>query len=382
MRRSEVGDIDWGSVGLGQSSDRNVAARLGIHHATVRNYREQLGIPPYGKLHRKIPWETLPLGRVSDSEIAIMASVSTDMVCEARKRLGIPAFDQTKSPKGIDWDNAPLGKKSDAEIAREYGVATPVVLNARRSRKIPRFGLPSRDVDWSALPLGEETDSAIAARIGTTSPTVSRNRLRLGIRPFKHTYITSESEGANYPEALIDLYWHEQNVPHRFQVRVGRYIADWVIREDTIVEYAGFAASTHWGVKYKERLERKVSSYQSAGWKVLIIWPEDLKNYHPAGVPTVSRDHISGSINWSQQPFGLKSDTEIARDLGSDQGTVSRWRRKLGHPTIYHTDWSLIPLGKEPDHVIAFRLGISRAKVQRARKILNITSFRDQKNAI
>ena len=39
----------------------------------------------------------------------------------------------------------------------------------------------------------------------------------LGQVPSKATYITQESKGANYPEALIDLYWHEKGIPHQFQ---------------------------------------------------------------------------------------------------------------------------------------------------------------------
>lgn len=277
--------IDWGTQPLGQVPDRTLASQLGVHHSLVYHHRKRLGIAPHGKTKHPIDWDAQPLGLVSDAEIAKRIGCLRTTVAGVRFSKGLPPQDPSRRVKGIDWDSIGLGKRPDAHIARDMGVATPVVRNARCLRGISHFGLPTLDTDWAALPLGLEIDSAIAKLIGTTQQTVSRHRTLLGIPPCKARYLTSEGEPVNYPEALIDLYWHEQGVPHQAQVKIGRYIADWVIHDSIVVEYAGLSSSPTWGSQYCARLDKKISFYEELGWTVQVIWPKDLKNFQPTGQP-------------------------------------------------------------------------------------------------
>jgi len=171
--------------------------------------------------------------------------------------------------------------------------------------------------------------------IGVSQPTVTRHRNRLGIAPCKHPFLTKEGRAANYPEALIDLYWHERNIEHEFQVPIGQYIADWVLEGRQVVEYAGFSASPRWGKAYRARLREKVGFYTSEGWEVRVIWPQDLKEYDLGFRPKPCRDLRSNGVVWSEQPLGQMLDTALAKHLGVTQSTVTRWRQKLGIPR-YH----------------------------------------------
>jgi len=235
-------------------------------------------------------WDNQPLGQMPDAVLARRLGCRRLTVLHARQRWAIPAFDQARVNKNIDWNAQPLGKMPDSEIALSLGVATPVVLNARKCRGIHHFGLPSLDADWTNLPLGAVTDEALARLLGTTQATVTRQRNKRGILPSKATYITQEGEGANYPEALIDLYWHEKGIPHQFQPKVGPYRPDWLINGDTLVEYAGFSTSNRWGEAYKVRLAQKLQYLITAGWRVQVIWPADLGRYDLGLLPSVKKE--------------------------------------------------------------------------------------------
>jgi hypothetical protein len=332
------------------------------------------------KVGHQIDWEAQPLGQIADAALALRLGVSKGIVRRARLRQGLPSSCPAKSSKGINWDRVSLGTKSDTEIARELGVASTVVLNARKRRGIPRHGFPSRDVDWSKVPLGQDTDDAVALLLGTTSTTVGRHRRAFGIPPSKATYLTLEGEGGNFPEALIDLYWHEQGVSHQFQARLGKYIPDWIINDETVVEYAGLAVNDYWGEEYRTRLADKLSFYHSKGWKTLVIQPSDLEQYRPKGWPERTSDWVSPTgINWSKQPWGQMSDTSLARKLGRTQSDVSRIRRRLGHPVYQkpQRNWKSLPLGETFDHIIATKLGVSINTVRRARVALGIPAYRE-----
>jgi len=329
-------------------------------------------------------WEDQPLGQVPDHKIAAKLGCRRQAVIEARQRRGIAAFDSTRASKGIRWDTVPLGTMPDTEIAKTLGVATPVVFNARERRGIPPFKARCTDVAWDDVPLGEFPDAVLAEFLGVSQPTITRHRNRLGILPSKARFITTEGQAASsYGEALIDLYWHEQGVDHDFQVQVGPYVADWVLGDGTIVEFAGFIESRAFGERYKDRLDQKIAYYRSIYRKVQVIYPKDLTHFRPKGAPEVSQNSISGDINWSDQPLGKMSDTELAKHLGVTQTTVTRWRTIFGIAPFCSPDrdWSTIPLGEEPDPVIASRLGVSKETVRRARLALGIPSFRSNHHA-
>ena len=197
----------------------------------------------------------------------------------------------SQSKTAIEWSALPLGQVSDRELARRLGVPHDRVRTARTSLGIPAFGKYAAKaplIDWDAQPLGKIPDESLARLLGVSQPTVTRHRIKRGILPAACAYLTVEGQGAaSFGEAQIDLFWHEQGIPHEFQVRLGPYIADWVINGDTVVEFAGFADSSRWGEQYRERLGEKVKFYESEGWKVLVIYLSDLPNYTPANMPSL-----------------------------------------------------------------------------------------------
>jgi len=286
--------------------------------------------------------------------------------------------------KGVNWDKAPLGELSDGEVAVMYGVTRPVVCNARNRRGISPHTPRCAAVTWDEAPLGELPDAVVAEKLGVSQPTVTRHRNQRGVPPFRAMYLTTEGEGAHsYPEALLDLHWHEQGIPHRFQVPIGPFTADWVLGDGTVVEYAGFLESRAFGTRYREHLIIKVAFYESLGLSVQVIGPDELGSFQPDGAPRTTKDIISGGINWSKQPLGGVTDTELAARLGVRQTTVSRWRAVLGIAPYDPParDWSSVPLGVRPDAALAADLGVSKETVRRARSTLNIPSHRSNCHA-
>ena len=177
--------------------------------------------------------------------------------------------------KGIVWDDQPLGLERDSEIARRLGVNRSTVQAARQHRNLPSI---PKTTAFDTTYLGLLPDRAVADinHIGVMA--VRSERLRRGLPPTDRKCLTQEGEGATYPEAVIDQYWHQTNTEHQFQYRVGRYRADWLINQKTVVEYAGFSDGRFYQ-EYQERLSEKVQFYQQSGFKVLVIVPSDLPQY-------------------------------------------------------------------------------------------------------
>lgn len=92
-------------------------------------------------------------------------------------------------------------------------------------------------------------------------------------------------------------------------------------------------------------------------------------------------------VNWSKQPLGIKSDTEIARRLGVTRNRVAKARKERGiecspRSKIYAhkgIDWDRQPIGEEPDNAIAKRLGVSSVTVLNARRRRDIPAFVPEK---
>lgn len=83
--------------------------------------------------------------------------------------------------------------------------------------------------------------------------------------------------------------------------------------------------------------------------------------------------------DWTKDPrLGVWSDKALAADLGLDQASVSRWRRKLGIPPVQPRvcagiDWDAEPrLGVWPDTELARELGVSHYAVFSARRVRGI----------
>ena len=81
------------------------------------------------------------------------------------------------------------------------------------------------------------------------------------------------------------------------------------------------------------------------------------------------------NIDWSKQPLGKVSDSEIAGRIGVASQSVHQARRDrnilpYGNPKNYarkNIDWDSQPLGKISDSKLANQLGVNRTTVLRAR---------------
>lgn len=219
----------------------------------------------------------------------------------------------------VDWESQPYGQVSDEEIASSLGVCREVVRRARVSR-----GIPSTVINWDLQPLGKVPDRALAFRLGVNPSTVHEARTRRNIPRGNQSYRTEEGETANLPEAILDLYWHAKGIPHQFQVTIGRYRADWVIHEKTVVEYAGFEDHKVAGPAYREKLIAKERFYREQGWKVLIIRPCDLPSYNLGVLPKV-QDNLA----WVNL-IGTMPVKAIARMAHVSPSTVRQVRQSMG----------------------------------------------------
>jgi hypothetical protein len=244
------------------STTKNAAADV-----NPRRQRTQYNCNPKSG-QRGIDWETQPLGKMSDCALALRLGVSSAAVRKARLKLDVPTYFSSR------WQNVPLGKVPDKEIASQTGISRRSVSRARHN-----VGLhgPST-INWDrVVELGKITDTAIGISLGVDPSVVGAARRLRGIPAANRKYTTLEGEPATFPEALIDLFWHKTNVPHRFQVRVGSFIADWEIAGE-LFEYAGFDDSRLYQI-YENRLNRKLQFYRSCGLSCSVIRPVDLPGF-------------------------------------------------------------------------------------------------------
>lgn len=281
---------------LGKKPDARIAREYGIPQPVVTRHRNKLGIGSFkSALHEstKNRWDNAGLGTCFDRVIAEKFGVHVSCVIRERQKRNIPAYQnslgRTARAYPIDWSTIPLGKKSDGELGRELGVSGSCVRRQRIKRKIPSFKEKCIITDWSKIPLGKVPDSLLAIMLNKSVDAIAVARSSRGIPPYTAVCKTTEGEPCTVPEGLVDLFWHEKAVPHRFQVRFGRFVADWVINEDTVVEYAGWEDHPKYGRLYRERLERKKTHYRKLGFKILIINRNNLNDFKPRGMPAYTR---------------------------------------------------------------------------------------------
>lgn len=218
--------IDWDQQPLGEMSDSSLARMLGLSSVSIRKARIKRKIEVF---HPISVIKDMGMGQVPDKVIASKTGKSRRSISRMRQELGICG------PLTVNWDLQPLGSVPDVLLAKKLGVDPSSVGVARRKRGIPRG-----DLKWR----------------------------------------TTEGEPATYPEAVIDLYWHQHKINHVFQKRIGKYISDWVLNDNNIaVEYAGLLNRRRIGAEYKKKLETKEVFYKKSGFDVLIITPDKLDNY-------------------------------------------------------------------------------------------------------
>jgi len=279
-----------------------IAREYGIPQSVVTRHRNKLGIRSFRSVNQekiRHKWDSVGLGKCLDKEISQKLGVHISCVIRERQKRGIPPYQKglgrTARAYPIKWSDIPLGLKSDNAIGHGLGVSGSCVRYQRLERNIPSFKERHIVTDWSKIPLGKVPDWLIAGQTGKSVDSICVARSSRGIPPFAAVCKTTEGQTCNAPEGMIDLYWHENNIPHEFQVRLGRFIADWRINGNTIVEYSGWEAHPKYGYIYLERLARKKLYYKSLGYKVLIITRKHLNRFKSQGTPAYMR--VCGSCH-------------------------------------------------------------------------------------
>ena len=174
--------IVWGEVGLGVRSDQDIAADLGVARSFVARKRRACGIaaPKREKTTslpsaaKKIDWNQQPLGQTSDNDLAKRLGVRATRVGAARRRRKIPAHKTLRAP--LDASHG-LGFLPDTEIARRTGQTPFLVRQARLRLGIPA---PKQHIDWSEVEFDGFSNTELAERWGVTQSTIIRMRKRFG----------------------------------------------------------------------------------------------------------------------------------------------------------------------------------------------------------
>lgn len=154
-----------------------VVARTGLAPSAVFNLRRKLGVPAPPRRTRWTPEVIARLGRVPDAELAAELGLSVDTVKHRRSRLGI--YKDGSERSWTPQEDSLVRQLSPHQAARRTGRHWRAVLRRRRE-----LGLEEMRSPWTAEEkalLGKESDTAIAARLGITHAAVRFQRIKLGI---------------------------------------------------------------------------------------------------------------------------------------------------------------------------------------------------------
>lgn len=181
----------------------------------------------------------------------------------------------------IDWDNEiQLGLVPDCVLAKKYNISNTAVMGARTRRGIKPFRTNNHyDINWDSIPLGQYTDLHLANILGCSLNLVHKERNKRKIPPYKMNYRTLENEGAYYHEAIIDMYFHNQKISHKFQKKIGPYRVDWLLDDNLIWEYLGMWDHLIYGQKYRENFLIKENFLISEGYSVKRIYKEEISTF-------------------------------------------------------------------------------------------------------
>lgn len=176
--------INWELIEphLGKKYDSAIAKEFGISHTSVRDRREKLGIPAFGK-RRVINWDEIKpfMGVKSDADVADQFGVSSASVAYQRSKLGIKAF-RVK----IDWVKVRpfLGKMSDVDVAEKFDISQDAVMRHRNKNGIKSS--ITRNIDWGPIDplLGTMGDAKLGKQFGITKTPIRRRRIKKGIPSF------------------------------------------------------------------------------------------------------------------------------------------------------------------------------------------------------
>lgn len=177
---------------LGRISDADLARRARVSVEAVRAERYRRDIAPFVSQRGPIEWtdamEAL-LGEATDREVAAELGIPARSVTYRRHLLGICPYQRYRRRAQSFWTPArvaQLGKHPDAVLARRWGISSSNVHARRRILGIAAFGPSPEPVRWTVAmraQLGRASDAKVAARLGLTVKAVRRERTRLGIPP-------------------------------------------------------------------------------------------------------------------------------------------------------------------------------------------------------
>lgn len=192
----------------------------------------------------------------------------------------LPQNQRTATAK-VDWDSVlDLGKVKDSVLAKRYGVSQTAVMLVRRRRGIPPLcTTPRYNIDWDTVPLGKYIDQHLADMLGCGKVLVFKERRRRGIPPHGMLYRTIENEGAYYEEAIIDAWLHMQQVPHKFQAKVGPYRVDWLLDNQEIWEFLGMWDHQIYGESYRKNFAVKRAYLLAQGFRLREIHRTEVKSF-------------------------------------------------------------------------------------------------------
>jgi hypothetical protein len=197
------------------------------------------------------------------------------------KATALLPLDKQSPTSKVDWGRVlDLGDVRDSIIARRYKVSQTAVLLARRRRNIPPFKTNSRyNIDWDSIPLGQYVDEHIADMLGCSKILVWKERTHRKIPPYGMNYRTLENEGAYYGEAIIDMWLHNNKIPHKFQKQIGPYRVDWLLNNSVILEFLGMWDHQIHGELYQSNFYTKRSYLLNQGFTVREIYRSAIKSF-------------------------------------------------------------------------------------------------------
>lgn len=315
---------------LGTMPDQQLAARAGVHPHTVKEERERRQILPFSYRRPKVVWTAAmisQLGLASDRQVAAELGLCHASVCRKRRQLNIPSYAPPPHDQygGYDWTRreiALLGRHTDRRVAKLLGITLSAVINKRQLLQIPPFKPPARPVVWTPrkiAELGRSTDSAVAAKLGISPSSVKRKRQQLGIAA------VDEPRGVVRSAKLKPLLRLPPSVARR---QTG-------LKYDTLAKLRrelGVCGSTVNELRWPPSAVKLLGTDRDIVIAARLGVPETRVAWkrHALGIASFTLRR-----RWQHHEvarLGKASDKKIAAELGRSRPTVAIKRRALGIP--------------------------------------------------
>lgn len=182
--RTRINWDRWDSR-LGETTDHELAAKIGCSQAAVSLRRKKLGVPANGERANAIDWTQWDqfLGTMEDKYVSKKASCSLASIVNRRKKLGIDPFTIRGTVEWEKWDEF-IPSMTDSQLAKKIGCAPGSVRVRREKLGIPK---PDKDlrrkIDWDKWEskIGEISDTDLAGMIGCSIGAIQAYRKKKGI---------------------------------------------------------------------------------------------------------------------------------------------------------------------------------------------------------